>query len=63
MKRNWQYTTFEVESSLGEVWMIIMSLNNHDNDDAGGVMRMIMTMMMKMMMIMVMMMMVMMQVG
>ena len=43
--------------------MIIMSLNNHDNDYAGGVMRMAMMMLMTMMMIMVMMMMVMMQVG
>ena len=43
--------------------MIIMSLNNHDNDYAGGVMRMGMMMMTKIMMIMVMMMMVMMQVG
>ena len=43
--------------------MLIMSLNSHDNHDAGGVMRMAMMMMMVMMMIMVMMMMVMMQVG
>ena len=43
--------------------MIIMSLNNQDNDDAGGVMRMAMMMLMTMTMIMVMMMMVMMQVG